>query len=149
MKSWKWRRPQRNWYWTGCILVFHIVLIYMRISCFVGCYRICCVDPDTVLNSAMDWITPWPCDLSYGYRGRDCRANLYFLPSGEAVYFIACVVVLYHINNRTQRHYRKHTDCVRWSVWIKRCWRAINMALGNMLTLSGKEIGSRLKVRLA
>uniref|UniRef100_A0A671X5Q0 EMAP like 3 n=1 Tax=Sparus aurata TaxID=8175 RepID=A0A671X5Q0_SPAAU len=56
----------------------------------------------------LDWV--------YGYRGRDCRANLYFLPSGEAVYFIACVVVLYHINNRTQRHYRKHTDCVRWSV---------------------------------
>ena len=53
---------------------------------------------------------------SYGYRGRDCRANLYFLPTGEAVYFNACVVVLYHINNRTQRHYRKHTDCVRWSV---------------------------------
>uniref|UniRef100_A0A671X698 EMAP like 3 n=1 Tax=Sparus aurata TaxID=8175 RepID=A0A671X698_SPAAU len=53
----------------------------------------------------LDWV--------YGYRGRDCRANLYFLPSGEAVYFIACVVVLYHINNRTQRHYRKHTDCVR------------------------------------
>ncbi|XP_037335269.2 echinoderm microtubule-associated protein-like 3 [Pungitius pungitius] len=53
----------------------------------------------------LDWV--------YGYRGRDCRANLYFLPSGEAVFFIACVVVLYHINNRTQRHYDKHTDCVR------------------------------------
>uniref|UniRef100_A0A674DV67 EMAP like 3 n=1 Tax=Salmo trutta TaxID=8032 RepID=A0A674DV67_SALTR len=53
----------------------------------------------------LDWV--------YGYRGRDCRANLYLLASGEAVYFIACVVVLYHINNRTQRHYSKHTDCVR------------------------------------
>ncbi|XP_031440747.1 echinoderm microtubule-associated protein-like 3 isoform X2 [Clupea harengus] len=53
----------------------------------------------------LDWV--------YGYRGRDCRANLYLLPSGEAVYFIACVVVLYHLSNRTQRHYRKHTDCVR------------------------------------
>ncbi|XP_062240136.1 echinoderm microtubule-associated protein-like 3 isoform X1 [Platichthys flesus] len=53
----------------------------------------------------LDWV--------YGYRGRDCRANLYFLPTGEAVYFIACVIVLYHINNRTQRHYRQHTDCVR------------------------------------
>nr|XP_061815990.1 echinoderm microtubule-associated protein-like 3 isoform X1 [Nerophis lumbriciformis] len=53
----------------------------------------------------LDWI--------YGYRGRDCRANLYFLPTGEAVYFTSCVIVLYHINKRTQRHYRKHTDCVR------------------------------------
>uniref|UniRef100_A0A8C9SBE1 EMAP like 3 n=1 Tax=Scleropages formosus TaxID=113540 RepID=A0A8C9SBE1_SCLFO len=53
----------------------------------------------------LDWV--------YGYRGRDCRANLYLLPSGEAVYFIACVVVLYHVDRRTQRHYLKHTDCVR------------------------------------
>ncbi|KAJ8348275.1 hypothetical protein SKAU_G00268640 [Synaphobranchus kaupii] len=53
----------------------------------------------------LDWV--------YGYRGRDCRANLCLLPSGEAVFFIACVVVLYHINKRTQRHYLKHTDCVR------------------------------------
>ncbi|XP_046708803.1 echinoderm microtubule-associated protein-like 3 isoform X2 [Silurus meridionalis] len=53
----------------------------------------------------LDWV--------YGYRGRDCRGNLYVLPSGEAVYFIACVVVLYHITRRTQRYYRKHTDCVR------------------------------------
>ncbi|KAK5848692.1 hypothetical protein PBY51_006285 [Eleginops maclovinus] len=53
----------------------------------------------------LDWV--------YGYRGRDCRANLYFLPTGEAVYFIACVVVLYHIKDRTQRHYTNHTDCVR------------------------------------
>uniref|UniRef100_A0AAR2KT87 HELP domain-containing protein n=1 Tax=Pygocentrus nattereri TaxID=42514 RepID=A0AAR2KT87_PYGNA len=53
----------------------------------------------------LDWV--------YGYRGRDCRGNLYMLPSGEAVYFLACVVVLYHVTKRTQRHYRKHTDCVR------------------------------------
>lgn len=58
---------------------------------------------------------PWPAP-SYGYRGRDCRGNLYMLPSGEAVYFIACVVVLYHVTGRTQRYYRKHTDCVRW--WV-------------------------------
>ncbi|XP_062850142.1 echinoderm microtubule-associated protein-like 2 [Trichomycterus rosablanca] len=53
----------------------------------------------------LDWV--------YGYRGRDCRGNLYMLPSGEAVYFIACVVVLYHVSKRTQRYYLKHTDCVR------------------------------------
>nr|XP_056709443.1 echinoderm microtubule-associated protein-like 3 [Euleptes europaea] len=53
----------------------------------------------------LDWV--------YGYRGRDCRSNLYVLTSGELVYFIACVVVLYHVQNRTQRHYLRHTDCVR------------------------------------
>ncbi|XP_053133647.1 echinoderm microtubule-associated protein-like 3 isoform X2 [Hemicordylus capensis] len=53
----------------------------------------------------LDWV--------YGYRGRDCRSNLYVLLSGELVYFIACVVVLYHVQQRTQRHYLRHTDCVR------------------------------------
>uniref|UniRef100_A0A674J8Q5 EMAP like 3 n=1 Tax=Terrapene triunguis TaxID=2587831 RepID=A0A674J8Q5_9SAUR len=53
----------------------------------------------------LDWV--------YGYRGRDSRSNLYVLASGELVYFIACVVVLYHIQHRSQRHYLRHTDCVR------------------------------------
>ncbi|XP_043931691.1 echinoderm microtubule-associated protein-like 3 [Protopterus annectens] len=52
-------------------------------------------------------------DWVYGYRGRDCRSNMYMLASGEVVYFIACIVVLYHIEEKTQRHYLKHTDCVR------------------------------------
>ncbi|TFJ97589.1 protein phosphatase 1 regulatory subunit 3F [Platysternon megacephalum] len=55
----------------------------------------------------LDWV--------YGYRGRDSRSNLYVLASGELVYFIACVVVLYHIQHRSQRHYLRHTDCVRWA----------------------------------
>uniref|UniRef100_H3BCX7 EMAP like 3 n=1 Tax=Latimeria chalumnae TaxID=7897 RepID=H3BCX7_LATCH len=52
----------------------------------------------------------WWC---YGYRGRDCRSNLHLLATGEVVYFIACVVVLYHTEERTQRHFLKHTDCVK------------------------------------
>ncbi|KAJ6652081.1 hypothetical protein lerEdw1_013496, partial [Lerista edwardsae] len=57
--------------------------------------------------------SPLTASLGYGYRGRDCRSNLYVLTSGELVYFIARVVVLYHVQNRTQRHYLRHTDCVR------------------------------------
>ncbi|MEQ2204614.1 hypothetical protein XENOCAPTIV_015875 [Xenoophorus captivus] len=30
----------------------------------------------------------------YGYRGRDCRANVYLLPTGEIVYFVASVAAL-------------------------------------------------------
>lgn len=52
----------------------------------------------------------------YGYRGRDCRANVYLLPTGEIVYFIASVVVLFNYEERTQRHYLGHTDCVKWLV---------------------------------
>ncbi|XP_074128526.1 echinoderm microtubule-associated protein-like 3 isoform X2 [Sminthopsis crassicaudata] len=63
-------------------------------------------------NLSLDWV--------YGYRGRDSRSNLFVLRSGEVVYFIACVVVLYRPGGGpggpgggVQRHYLGHTDCVR------------------------------------
>uniref|UniRef100_A0A8C9W7Q1 EMAP like 2 n=1 Tax=Scleropages formosus TaxID=113540 RepID=A0A8C9W7Q1_SCLFO len=49
----------------------------------------------------------------YGYRGRDCRCNLYLLPTGEIVYFIASVVVLYNVEEQQQRHYLGHNDDVK------------------------------------
>ncbi|OWK09152.1 hypothetical protein Celaphus_00015534, partial [Cervus elaphus hippelaphus] len=49
----------------------------------------------------------------YGYRGRDCRNNLYLLPTGETVYFIASVVVLYNVEEQLQRHYSGHNDDVK------------------------------------
>ncbi|XP_011939315.1 PREDICTED: echinoderm microtubule-associated protein-like 1 isoform X2 [Cercocebus atys] len=49
----------------------------------------------------------------YGYRGRDCRNNLYLLPTGETVYFIASVVVLYNVEEQLQRHYAGHNDDVK------------------------------------
>uniref|UniRef100_A0A674GRM6 EMAP like 3 n=1 Tax=Taeniopygia guttata TaxID=59729 RepID=A0A674GRM6_TAEGU len=63
-------------------------------------------------------ITPSPSQCSqflshYGYRGRDSRSNLHVLGSGELVYFIACVVVLLQLPARRQRHYLRHSDCVR------------------------------------
>lgn len=51
---------------------------------------------------------------SYGYRGRDCRSNLYLLPTGETVYFIASVVVLFNVDEQLQRHYTGHTDDIKW-----------------------------------
>jgi len=53
----------------------------------------------------MDWV--------YGYRGRDCRSNLYFLPTGEMIYFIAAVVVLHNTEEQQQRHYLGHTDDIK------------------------------------
>lgn len=49
----------------------------------------------------------------YGYRGRDCRSNLYLLPTGEMVYFVAAVVVLYNVEEQSQRHYLGHTDDIK------------------------------------
>ncbi|XP_072313232.1 echinoderm microtubule-associated protein-like 1 isoform X5 [Eucyclogobius newberryi] len=58
-----------------------------------------------------------PCRLKlhwvYGYRGRDCRSNLYLLPTGETVYFMASVVVLYNVDEQLQRHYTGHTDDIK------------------------------------
>uniref|UniRef100_A0A673MF50 Echinoderm microtubule-associated protein-like 1 n=1 Tax=Sinocyclocheilus rhinocerous TaxID=307959 RepID=A0A673MF50_9TELE len=53
----------------------------------------------------LDWV--------YGYRGRDCRSNLYLLPTGETVYFIASAVVLYNVDEQLQRHYTGHTDDIK------------------------------------
>ncbi|XP_051845330.1 echinoderm microtubule-associated protein-like 2 isoform X1 [Antechinus flavipes] len=53
----------------------------------------------------LDWV--------YGYRGRDCRANLYLLPTGEIVYFVASVGVLYSVEEQRQRHYLGHTDDIK------------------------------------
>lgn len=49
----------------------------------------------------------------YGYRGKDCRSNLYYLPNGEMIYFIAGIVVLHNLNESTQRFYLGHTDDVK------------------------------------
>uniref|UniRef100_A0A286XTP8 EMAP like 2 n=1 Tax=Cavia porcellus TaxID=10141 RepID=A0A286XTP8_CAVPO len=50
---------------------------------------------------------------SYGYRGRDCRANLCLLPTGEIVYFVASVAVLYSVEEQRQRHYLGHNDDIK------------------------------------
>ncbi|XP_014271335.1 echinoderm microtubule-associated protein-like 2 isoform X3 [Halyomorpha halys] len=52
-------------------------------------------------------------EWAYGYRGKDCRNNLYLLPTGEMVYFVAAVVVLYNVEEQTQRHYLGHNDDVK------------------------------------
>lgn len=49
----------------------------------------------------------------YGYRGKDCRSNLYQLPTGEIIYFIAATVILFNPEEHTQRHYTGHTDDVK------------------------------------
>ncbi|XP_067170929.1 echinoderm microtubule-associated protein-like 3 isoform X2 [Apteryx mantelli] len=85
----------------------------------------------------LDWV--------YGYRGRDSRSNLYVLASGELVYFIACAVVLYHVAARRQRHYLRHTDCVRClSVHPDRVRVATGQAAG--VDKDGKDQGAFLCV---
>ena len=53
----------------------------------------------------LDWV--------YGYRGRDARNNLHLLPTGEMIYFLAAVVVLYNCEEMSQRHYLGHTEDIK------------------------------------
>lgn len=50
----------------------------------------------------------------HGYRGIDSRRNLWVLPTGEIMYYVASVVVLYDRDEDSQRHYIGHTEDVQW-----------------------------------
>ena len=53
----------------------------------------------------------------YGYRGHQCRNNLYYTASGEVVYFVAGVGVVYNVAEGKQRFYLGHSDdIIRWSL---------------------------------
>lgn len=68
-------------------------------------YDLTKVQPAPNKKLKLDWV--------YGYRGKDCRSNLYQLPTGEMAYFVAAVVVLYNVDEQSQRHYIGHTDDVK------------------------------------
>ena len=50
----------------------------------------------------------------YGYRGWDTRKNLWVVRSGEMLYYVAAVAVLYDRNDDRQRHYTGHTEDIMW-----------------------------------
>ncbi len=68
-------------------------------------YSLARVSPAPLQRLRLEWV--------YGYRGRDARANLQLLPTGEMVYFIAAVVVLYNVEEQNQRHYLGHSQDIK------------------------------------
>jgi microtubule-associated protein-like 1/2 len=54
------------------------------------------------LELGIEWV--------YGYRGRDSSDNMHNLPTGEVVYYIASIAVLYNPEAQTQRHFAKHSN---------------------------------------
>uniref|UniRef100_A0A8C4H6J2 EMAP like 6 n=1 Tax=Dicentrarchus labrax TaxID=13489 RepID=A0A8C4H6J2_DICLA len=50
----------------------------------------------------LDWV--------YGYRGHQCRNNLYYTAGKEVVYFVAGVGVVYNTREHSQRFYLGHND---------------------------------------
>lgn len=48
--------------------------------------------------------------LHFSYRGYDCRSNLFYTQTGEIVYHVAAVGVVYNRQQNTQRLYLGHDD---------------------------------------
>lgn len=84
-------------------LLLYNALITMRVPNWIDYpYDIDKLIKPPQVKLKLDWVN--------GYRGRDCRANVHYLPTGECVYFVSSIVVLYNIQDNTQRHYLGHTD---------------------------------------
>lgn len=49
----------------------------------------------------------------YGYYGKDNYKNLHVLPSGEILYFVSTIVVIYNKTANSQRHYTGHADDIK------------------------------------
>ncbi|KAJ4920459.1 hypothetical protein JOQ06_013871 [Pogonophryne albipinna] len=50
----------------------------------------------------LDWV--------YGYRGHQCRNNLYYTAGKELVYFVGGVGVVYNTREHSQKFYLGHND---------------------------------------
>ena len=46
----------------------------------------------------------------YGYRGNQCRNNLYYTDAENVVYFVAGVGVVHNEEERSQQFFLGHTD---------------------------------------
>lgn len=49
-------------------------------------------------------------NVCFSYRGYDCRSNLFYTQTGEIVYHVAAVGVVYNRQQNTQRFYLGHDD---------------------------------------
>ena len=52
----------------------------------------------------------------YGYRGNQCRNNLYYNVSREAVYFVAGVGIVHNVAAKKQKFFRGQSDDILWLV---------------------------------
>lgn len=91
-----------------CCDIFELILtlqlysfqVSTQIICTV-CYTNCQNSFETVYNSFC---------IYFSYRGYDCRNNLFYTQTGEVVYHIAAVAVVYNRQQHTQRLYLGHDD---------------------------------------
>lgn len=51
-----------------------------------------------------------PVPFGCSYRGYDCRSNLFYTQTGEIVYHVAAIGIVYNRQQNTQRFYMGHDD---------------------------------------
>ncbi|XP_064621338.1 echinoderm microtubule-associated protein-like 6 [Lineus longissimus] len=49
-------------------------------------------------------------EFVHGYRGYDCRNNLFYTQNGDIVYHVAAVGIVYNRESHSQKFYLEHTD---------------------------------------
>ena len=55
----------------------------------------------------------------YGYRGHQCRNNLFYNVGKDIVYFVAGVGIVYNQTEHKQRFYLGHDDDILWwELWF-------------------------------
>lgn len=87
-------------------MVLYNIPITMRLPNWIESnYNIDKIVEPPAVRLKLDWV--------HGYRGKDCRSNISYLPTGECVYFVASIIVLYNPDDKAQRHYLGHTDSVK------------------------------------
>lgn len=78
----------------------------------------------------------------HGYRGHQCRNNLYYTAGKEIVYFVAGVGVVYNTREHTQKFYLGHNDdIIRYDhaaciMKISKTCNEITMHYGNAIAFS-------------
>ena len=82
--------------------------------------------PDSQLR--LDWV--------YGYRGHQCRNNLYYTASGEVVYFVAGVGVVCNAAEKRQRFFLGHSDDIIRCVLGGKIWSTSTSCRQVLLQLS-------------
>ena len=100
--------------------------------------------PSTQLR--LEWI--------YGYRGHQCRNNLFYTANNEIVYFIAGLGVVYEPRYQKQRFFFGHDDDILRFVkkHIQNCCidsKIVNTRVRRIILIEKKSYGSDLKILLS
>jgi len=79
------------------------------------------------VRASIEWV--------HGYRGNKCKNNVRFLVDGSVAYHAAGLGIVYDEEDKTQRHFDKHTDDIT----------AIAFAPDKRTVATG-EVGKRPKI---